>query len=115
MQQYRYYENIQAVPQAFEVAKTVEADLQHLLHHVVQHEEAEDDLTHPHKVVPAGHIAHQAHSLELPWGHSTPCGWKLHQQSVKDTKGACNIHLLAYAMGLHNICILEGKNPHFNV
>lgn len=57
----------------------VQADLQHFLHHVVEHEEAEDDFAQPHKVVPAGHIAHQTHSLELPWGHSAPCGWKLHQ------------------------------------
>lgn len=31
-------ENIQTVPQALEVMQAVDADLQHLLHHVVQDE-----------------------------------------------------------------------------
>ena len=78
-------ENIQTVPQALEVMQPVDADLQHLLHHVVQDEDAERHLTHGHKVVPAGHVTHQTHCLELPGGHHPPGGRELRQQSDKST------------------------------
>lgn len=37
-------QDVQTVPQVPEVMQAVDADLQHLLHHVVEDEEAEDDL-----------------------------------------------------------------------
>ena len=58
----------------------VDADLQHLLHHVVQDEEAECHLTQTHKVVPAGHIPYEAHCLKLPGGHCPTGSRELHQQ-----------------------------------
>lgn len=79
-------ENIQTVPQALEVMQTVDVDLQHLLHHVVQDEQAERHLTQTHKVIPAGHVSYQTHCLELPGGHHATSSRELHQQPDKCTK-----------------------------
>ena len=57
----------------------MDVDLQHLLHHIVYDEEAEDDLTQAHKVVPSAHVANQTHRLELPGSHNATSGGKLHQ------------------------------------
>lgn len=60
--------------------QTVDADLQHLLNHVVDNEEAEYHLTQTHKVVPAAHISYQTNCLELPGGHDPASSRELHQQ-----------------------------------
>lgn len=78
---YHNDEDIQAVPHALEVAQAVDAYLQGLLHHVVQDEEAKGHLTHPDKVVPAGHVANQTHRLKLPGSDYASCSGELHHQS----------------------------------
>ena len=70
-------EDIQAVPQVFEVVQAVQTNLQSLLYNIVEHEEAEGHFTQPNKAVPAGRVANQTHSLELPGGDGAPCGWEL--------------------------------------
>lgn len=81
-------ENIQTVPQALEVMQAVDADLQHLLHHVVEDEEAERHLTQTHEVVPAGHVSYQTHRLELPGGHDPAGSRELHQQPDQSIKSS---------------------------
>lgn len=76
-------QDVQTVPQVPEVMQAVDADLQHLLHHVVEDEEAEDDLAQAHKVVPAGYISDQTHRLELPGRQHAASRWELHQQPDK--------------------------------
>lgn len=77
---YQDDENIQTVPQAPEVMETVDTDLQHFLHDVVQDEQTEGHLTHTHKVVPAGHVSNQTHCLEPPGGQHPAGSGELHQQ-----------------------------------
>lgn len=83
-------EDIKTVPQAFEVMQSVDADFQHLLHHVVEDEEAERHFTHTNKVIPAGHISYQTHRLELPRGHHPTSSRELHQQPDKSIKYMCS-------------------------
>lgn len=77
---HHHNENVQTVPHTLEIVQPVDADLQRLLHHVVQDEQSECHFTHTHKVVPAGHAADQTHRLELPRGHHPAGGRELHQQ-----------------------------------
>lgn len=79
-------EDVKTVPQALKVMQPVDADLQHLLHNIVEDEQAERHLTQTHKVVPAGHVSYQTHCLELPGGHHTASSRELHQQPDKRIK-----------------------------
>lgn len=64
--------------------KPVDVQLQDLLHHIVEDEDAEDDLTANDKEVPVADIADQLNCADLPGWDGTTCGWKLHHQSEGD-------------------------------
>lgn len=74
---------IQNVPDAAEVMKPVDVELQDLLYHVVEDEDTEDDLTANDKEVPVADIVDQLHCSYLPGWDDTSCSWKLHHQSVE--------------------------------
>lgn len=73
---------VQNVPDAAEVVNPVDVELQDLLHHIVEDEDAEDDLTANDKEVPVADIADQLNCADLPGWDGTSCSWKLHHQSV---------------------------------
>lgn len=73
---------VQNIPDAAEVAKSVDVELQDLLHHIVEDEDAEDDLTANDKEVPVADIVNQLNCADLPGWDGTSCSWKLHHQSV---------------------------------
>lgn len=77
---------VQNIPDAAEVAKPVDAQLQDLLHHVVEDEDAEDDLTANDKEVPGAHVADQLNRADLPGWDGTSGSWKLHHQSQNTEK-----------------------------
>lgn len=60
----------------------MDVQLQDLFYHVVEDEDAEDDLTANNKEVPVADIADELDRADLPGRKSTSCSWKLHHQSV---------------------------------
>lgn len=63
--------------------KPVDVELQDLLYHIVEDEDAEDDFTANDKEVPVADIADQLNRADLPGWNGTSCSWKLHHQSVE--------------------------------
>lgn len=57
-------------------------ELQDFFHHIVEDEDAEDDLTANNKEVPVADIADQLDRADLPGWDGTSCSWKLHHQPV---------------------------------
>lgn len=64
--------------------KPVDVELQDLLYHIVEDEDAEDDFTPNDKEVPVTDIADQLNRADLPRWDGTSCSWKLHHQSVEE-------------------------------
>ena len=62
--------------------KPVDVKLQDLLYHIVEDEDAEDDLTANDEEVPVADIADQLNCANLPRWDGTSCSWKLHPQPV---------------------------------
>lgn len=62
--------------------KPVDVELQDLLYHIVDDEDAEDDFTANDEEVPVADIADQLNCADLPGWDSTSCGWKLYHQSM---------------------------------
>lgn len=60
----------------------MDVELQDLLHHIIEDEDAEDDLTANDKEVPVADIANQLNCADLPGWDGTSGSWKLHHQSV---------------------------------
>lgn len=77
---HQYDHEIQDVPDAVEVVQPVDMDLQQFLNHVVDDEDAEDDLTANNEEVPVADVAGQLNRADLPGWNGTSCGWKLHHQ-----------------------------------
>lgn len=67
----------------------MDVELQDLLHHIVEDEDAEDDLTANNKEVPVADIANQLNRADLPGWDGTSCSWKLHHQSVGGGADVC--------------------------
>lgn len=58
-------------------------DFQDLLYHVVEDEDAEDDLTTHDEEVPVAHVADQLNCADLPGRDGPSRGWELYHQSVR--------------------------------
>lgn len=74
---------VQNVPDAAEVVKPMQVDFQDFLHHIVEDEDTEDDLTTRDEEVPVIHIADQLNCVDLPGRDGPSCGWELYHQSVR--------------------------------
>ena len=59
---------VQPVPEGHEVLEPHGAHLQHLLHHVVEEEQAEDELGPQHRVLPGRDVAEELHGAEVTVG-----------------------------------------------
>lgn len=69
--------HIQDVPDAGEVLKLVDTQLQNLLHHIVEDEDTEDNFTGNNEEVPCTDISYKLDCPDLPGGDGTTSGWKL--------------------------------------
>ena len=74
---YQNDNHIQDVPDAGEVLKLVDTQLQNLLHHVVEDEDTEDNFTGNNEEVPCADISYKLDCPDLPGGNGTTSGWKL--------------------------------------
>lgn len=79
-------QQVQNVPDAAEVVKPVQVDFQDFLHHVVEDEDTEDDLTAHDEEVPVTHVADQLNCADLPGRDGPSCGWELYHQSVRKVR-----------------------------
>lgn len=74
---------VQNVPDAAEVAEPVHVDFQDFLHHIVEDEDAEDDLTAHDEEVPVTDVSDQLNCADLPGRDGPSCGWELYHQPVR--------------------------------
>jgi len=83
---YHYDNDVQYVPDAFEVGELVYPQLEDLLHHVVQDEQAEHQLAGEDEVVPVGDVANQFDGSYLVGRDRSTSRWELnHQPERADT------------------------------
>ena len=81
---HHYYNNVQYVPDTFEVRALVYSQLKNLLYNIVEDEQAEDTLAAQYEVIPVGDIADQFHCPYLVGGNSATSSWEFHQQPAKN-------------------------------
>lgn len=77
---YHYYNNIQYVPDAFEVGELVYTQLKDLLHDVVEDEHTEDHLAAEDEEVPVGDVANQSNRSDLVGRDRSTRRWELNHQ-----------------------------------
>lgn len=80
---HQYYNNIQYVPDAFEIGELVYSQLQNLLHDIVEDEQTENHLTTDDEVIPVGDVANQFHCSYLVGRDRSTGRWKFNQQPVR--------------------------------
>ena len=80
---HHYYNNVQYVPDTFEVRELVYSQLKNLLYDIVEDEQAEDALAAQYEVIPVGDIADQFHCPYLVRRNSATSSWEFNQQPAK--------------------------------
>lgn len=79
---HQYYNNVQYVPDAFEVRKLVYSQLKNLLYNIIEDEQAEDTLAAEDEVIPVVDISDQFHCPYLVGRNSPTRSWEFNQQPV---------------------------------
>ena len=80
---HHYYNDVQYVPDTFEVRALVYSQLKNLLYNIIEDEQAEDTLAAQYEVIPVGDIADQFHCPYLVGRNSATRSWEFNQQPAK--------------------------------